>query len=510
MKLHKLPLLILLCIAQSNMGMENNRWHTLPPEIILYIASFVDNKASFAMINKQCTDFIQQHTLLKEYPRCLHLKDHMNFMVKYAKKENIKMINLGLKTGLLCNYDYLNMLSSVIPTKDPLTMIITEYKVKCNYDSYPQLPEKLIEPLISFLKGDIDYINAYKKRLHLANEQDRGKLTPLHVAVNLCDINFASLFLAQDPTLLNKLPLSENTDLQIITPLAIAIYKKDLEMCKFLLSFKNIELDSLVYNQNLLEYSPINNSFDILKLIAHILKQKYNQKKYISFFTKNALVATINHEQELLFLLNEINYILPNATQPLHIIITHMPSTYSDSVMKIIKNIINHQNTNINAQDENGNTPLLLAIHRNYDITYINYLLEKGADPTIKNNDLQTVLHLSRDNDLMNRLLKTDALNYINCQNKNGRTPLLFCITNGSHSNLKILLQAGANPNIADKFGETPLIRAAYYNCYQKIELLLNYGADPSIQDNYNKTAYDYAFEKTRIQDLFANHKKNI
>lgn len=510
MKLHKLPLLILLFIIQSNIGMENNQWHILTPDNIIYIATLIDNKASFAIVNKQHAHLIQQHTLLQQYPQCLNSKDHMNFMVKYAKKTNHDMINLGSKTGLLCGYDYLKMFSSLIPSEDQLHATITTYKVQCSYEVNPKLPTSLIKPLISFLKGDEYYINAYKNRIVLTYDTNRDRITPLHVAVNLNEIKFAQLFLTQNPTLLNQLPLSGDTDLKMLTPLQIAIYRKYLNMCEFLLSFKNIELESKINKQNLLEYSAITDSFDILKLIAQALKQKYDHKKYISFFTQKLLINTISLKKHRLFVLNEINYTLPGETQPLHIAIQHIQCEYQHSVMEAIKDIGDHPATDINAQDEDGNTPLLLAVHNTYVIKYIDYLLDKGADPTIKNNNLQTALHITYKNDLMNRLLKTDALQYINCQDKDGHTPLYFCIEHGSSANLKILLQAGADPNITDKFGRTPLIHAAHCNQLQKIELLLDYGADPDIQDIKNKKACDYCFEYNKLQELLDKHKKNI
>jgi len=488
------------------MGMEiTSPWQTLPTEIIVHIVALTDNKASIAAINKQYCAFITQHNLLEKYPQSLSSQDHMNFMVKYAKKSNKSMIKLGLKTASLCGHDYLHMLSFFITKESPLLGTIDTYK----NNPHTEIPEKLIYPIMSFLKGYISSINTYKEKLPLDNPRNINRLTTLHVAVNNNHLAFAQLFLAQDPTLLNKrpsyafAPLHPNEDqLIMITPLEVAIKRNYLSLCEYLLSFKNVKLDTSIDDSTLLEWTAQEGTLEILKLITNRLKEKYSHTQYSSLFNAKTLKYIIEDRDKTLFLLKEMNYKLPGKTQPLHVFIQ---SKQSNLIIYFVKDICNHPNTNINAQDEDGNTPLLLAIENNL-LDCIYYLLDKEADPTISNKNLQTSFHaaaLKSTPCIIKKLLNTKNLSNINSCNIEGKTPLICSMQNYSYRcNIKPLLKAGANPNKANSItGDTPLMGAAYHGSIEEIIRLLKYGADPTIKNLKNKTAYDYT-SNTEIKKL--------
>ncbi|KAL2082027.1 hypothetical protein ACEWY4_021845 [Coilia grayii] len=66
----------------------------------------------------------------------------------------------------------------------------------------------------------------------------------------------------------------------------------------------------------------------------------------------------------------------------------------------------------------------------------------------------------------------------INKRTMHLQTPLLLA-ANCKHTNcVECLLQAGADPNLADKLGETPLYLACLRNCEDMVELLLRAGAN--------------------------------
>ena len=71
----------------------------------------------------------------------------------------------------------------------------------------------------------------------------------------------------------------------------------------------------------------------------------------------------------------------------------------------------------------------------------------------------------------------------INITNQYGETPLHLA---RSKEQIKLLLETGANPNIQDKFGETPLHWC--WNNLEKIRLLLEAGADYTIRNNKGLT----------------------
>lgn len=52
---------------------------------------------------------------------------------------------------------------------------------------------------------------------------------------------------------------------------------------------------------------------------------------------------------------------------------------------------------NIDAQDDNGLTPLMCAT-RNGHLNVVQYLIKEGANPNIKNNEGKTALDLAEEN----------------------------------------------------------------------------------------------------------------
>lgn len=52
---------------------------------------------------------------------------------------------------------------------------------------------------------------------------------------------------------------------------------------------------------------------------------------------------------------------------------------------------------NVNAQDDNGLTPLMCAT-RNGHLNVVQYLIKEGANPNIKNNEGKTALDLAEEN----------------------------------------------------------------------------------------------------------------
>lgn len=76
----------------------------------------------------------------------------------------------------------------------------------------------------------------------------------------------------------------------------------------------------------------------------------------------------------------------------------------------------------------------------------------------------------------------------------NGRTPLIISVQQGDEKMAKMLLQAGANPNLKDEdSGTTPLISAVKGQYFHLTCLLLENGADVNIPDANGDTALDIA-----------------
>jgi ankyrin repeat protein len=176
------------------------------------------------------------------------------------------------------------------------------------------------------------------------------------------------------------------------------------------------------------------------------------------------------------------------------------------------------------------------CINKNYNIVKI--LLDLGIDPNLLYNG-NTILCLSTYHayeDMIILLLKYDNIN-INLINADGKTPFrIACAMN--HLNItKLLLDAGADPNIKGRDGNTGLIKAiinknmvtptlllTYKNIvnvnvqnkkgktaltyaviqsnYPLIQLLLMCGADYTLKDNNGKTILEYSKDSTMTRFL--------
>ena len=125
----------------------------------------------------------------------------------------------------------------------------------------------------------------------------------------------------------------------------------------------------------------------------------------------------------------------------------------SDAVKRLIA-----AGKDINAQDLDGDTPLLHAAKYGY-MGLIRILIKAGADANIHNRE--------------------------------GDTPLLVAVSSKDFSLVSTLVEAGADVNQRlkdDYWGFVqPLHRAAYYGDTEMTALLLFYGADPNLTVRENK-----------------------
>jgi len=66
---------------------------------------------------------------------------------------------------------------------------------------------------------------------------------------------------------------------------------------------------------------------------------------------------------------------------------------------------------------------------------------------------------------------------------------------------IRLFLEKGANPNLADKNGKTPLMNASYKGNLTIVKMLLEFGADPNLKDSSGQSALDSA-QKKGHQDI--------
>jgi ankyrin repeat protein len=65
---------------------------------------------------------------------------------------------------------------------------------------------------------------------------------------------------------------------------------------------------------------------------------------------------------------------------------------------------------------------------------------------------------------------------------------------------IKLLLEAGADPNLPDNYGHTVLMAAACYGHSEAVDLLLKAGAKSALKDRYGHTAAYYAAQSQHLE----------
>lgn len=142
----------------------------------------------------------------------------------------------------------------------------------------------------------------------------------------------------------------------------------------------------------------------------------------------------------------------------------------SEGQTKVAEVLIDVPNIDVNVvdpmDDGTDDTPLMIAIREDYDIGFIQKLIDKGAK--------------------------------VNAVNLNGDTALLESVY-GELDQVEIvrmLLDNAANVNMQNDEGKTALMYAAENSLIETVKLLLERGADKTIEDERGKTALDYATDE--------------
>ena len=121
----------------------------------------------------------------------------------------------------------------------------------------------------------------------------------------------------------------------------------------------------------------------------------------------------------------------------------------------------------LNAENQLGETALMMAAINN-QLELAKLLIEQGADV-----------------------------------NKPGWTPLHYAATRGHREMMRLLLDHDAYIDSESQNGTTPLMMAAYSASPLAVKLLLEEGADPTLANHGNATALDLAIKGDHQQSVF-------
>ena len=155
----------------------------------------------------------------------------------------------------------------------------------------------------------------------------------------------------------------------------------------------------------------------------------------------------------------------------------------------VVKLLLLNKDININIQDNNGWTALMTACCKGHH-QVVELLLSNDPDINIQDNDGWTALmNASRNghHQVVELLLSKDP--DINIQNNDVVTTLMFASANGHHQVVELLLSKDPDINIQNNNGSTALMFASGNGHHQVVELLLSKDPDINILNNDGMTA---------------------
>ncbi|MGH9759542.1 MAG: ankyrin repeat domain-containing protein [Blastocatellia bacterium] len=84
----------------------------------------------------------------------------------------------------------------------------------------------------------------------------------------------------------------------------------------------------------------------------------------------------------------------------------------------------------------------------------------------------------------------------VNCRGPAGLTPLMHAIMGGHVETMIVLMEAGADVNLAAEDGSTALLKACLWSLEDVVELLIAYHADVNARDIEGWTALKIAIQR--------------
>ncbi|PQE22096.1 Ankyrin repeat-containing domain protein [Rutstroemia sp. NJR-2017a BVV2] len=161
------------------------------------------------------------------------------------------------------------------------------------------------------------------------------------------------------------------------------------------------------------------------------------------------------------------------------------------SNVDIVELLLGYDDCDINAKDNDDQTPLILATRLGH-IEVVRTLCDKGANTMSADTRKQTALHFAAFGDSEIAQLLLQYTKDASTPDREGYTPLHLACQHGYLDVATVLveiLKSSTAVNAVDDQKRTPLHTAADHGHIQIVDLLLKYGADRSLKDDKNREA---------------------
>ena len=276
-----------------------------------------------------------------------------------------------------------------------------------------------------------------------------------------------------------------NDSLEGKTPLIIAVGNSYIDTAKILIE-NGADVNAVdIEGWSALSYAVNNGDIEIAKLL---LENKVKIKDELLIAIKSPIVeSSINIMKLLIDNKANINYTDENGFSPLNMAI-------ESGDMELTKFLITN-GANVNSLMQDGVSLIGYAIAQN-NMDLLQILIENGANVNYTNGDswadtpLKTASRLGLDNVV--RILLTRNVD-INAVDMNGNTALHTAALNSQLSVVKLLLEKNPNLDIQNKVGNTALHLAVISGNIDIVGELVLKGANTRIRNNDGKYPRDIA-----------------
>ena len=170
----------------------------------------------------------------------------------------------------------------------------------------------------------------------------------------------------------------------------------------------------------------------------------------------------------------------------------------------LIAHILVQAGVEIDAFDDNNETPLMIAAYNGYP-AMTRYLITAGAKLDLKSDDGMTALHLATQNghlECAHIILGSNKLprNHINVKDDGGWTPLVWACEHKHEPVIRFLLEQGCDPFTTDVEMNVAIHWAAFSGSKSIVELLLAAGSNVNEMNGIGETPLHIALRQDHYE----------